>query len=174
MLKLLATDAVISKGYDNKPPLRFYDTEHGPIVRFRIGKMVFDSRFQDNRRWINLNAKASGAVCERIKKMKLKEGSVVNIAGRYDEEIVKGENDQKPRKFPLVIVEEIEYCHNMSRKDDQDDPKPDNPGATQDNVKGQVQNAEQTREPPTPPPTTSMPDNFSGFDSLDGADNLYF
>ena len=40
MLKVFATQVVVSKGYDNTPALRF--SENGDSVRFRIGKKVYD------------------------------------------------------------------------------------------------------------------------------------
>ena len=79
MLKMIITDAGISKGYGDKPTLRFSEKEGSNTVRFRIGKRVYDSRYEKKYRWINLNVKAFGSVCERIRKMKLKEGSFVNI-----------------------------------------------------------------------------------------------
>lgn len=39
MFKVIATDVVISKGYDGAPALKF--TESGESVRFRIGKKVY-------------------------------------------------------------------------------------------------------------------------------------
>lgn len=36
MFKVIATDVVISKGYDGAPALKF--SENGESVRFRIGK----------------------------------------------------------------------------------------------------------------------------------------
>ena len=83
MLKVIATDVVISKGYDGAPALRF--SEKG--VRFRVGKKVYDTRAENNQRWINLSVKAFGQTSERIKKMQLKEGSFVNILGRLDEDV---------------------------------------------------------------------------------------
>ena len=79
MLKVFATDVVISKGYDGAPALKF--SEKGDSVRFRIGKKVYDTRANNNYRWVNLAVKAFGTVCERIKKMQLKESSYVNIVG---------------------------------------------------------------------------------------------
>ena len=38
MFKVIATDVVISKGYDGAPALKF--SENGESVRFRIGKKV--------------------------------------------------------------------------------------------------------------------------------------
>lgn len=69
MFKVIATDVVISKGYDGAPALKF--SENGESVRFRIGKKVYDTRAENNTRWVNLSVKAFGPVCERIKKMQL-------------------------------------------------------------------------------------------------------
>lgn len=78
MFKVIATDVVISKGFDNAPALRF--SEKGDSVRFRIGKKVYDTRAENNTRWFNVSVKAFGDVCERIKKMQLKEGSFVHLS----------------------------------------------------------------------------------------------
>lgn len=51
MFKVIATDVVISKGYDGAPALKF--TESGESVRFRIGKKVYDTRAENNARWMN-------------------------------------------------------------------------------------------------------------------------
>lgn len=67
MLEVIATSAVVSRGYDGAAALRF--SEKGDAVRFRIGKKVYDTRAENNTRWINLSVKAFGDICERIKKM---------------------------------------------------------------------------------------------------------
>ncbi len=87
MFKVIATDVVISKGYDGTPALKF--TESGESVRFRIGKKVYDTRAENNARWMNISVKAFGPVCERIKKMQLKESSFINFLGRLDEDMKK-------------------------------------------------------------------------------------
>lgn len=84
MFKTFATNVVVSKGYEGAEALRF--SENGESVRFRIGQKVYDNRVEGNHRWLNISVKAFGAVCERIKKMKLKEGSFVNLTARLDEE----------------------------------------------------------------------------------------
>ena len=48
MFKVIATDVVISKGYDGAPALKF--SENGESVRFRIGKKVYDTRAENNTR----------------------------------------------------------------------------------------------------------------------------
>ncbi len=115
MLKFIATDLVVSKGYENNDAIKFTDNGNGESVRFRVGKKVYDSRAENNTRWINLSIKGFGAICERIKKMQLKEGSYIHIAGRYDEE---SWNDEKtgPKTQPVIILEDIEYASGGGNK----------------------------------------------------------
>ena len=56
MFKAIVTEAVISKGYDGAPAFRF--SENGDSVRFRFGKKVFDSKAENNTRWVNMAVKA--------------------------------------------------------------------------------------------------------------------
>lgn len=84
MFKTFATNVVVSKGREGAAALKF--SENGEFVRFRIGQKVYDSRVEGNYRWLNISVKAFGNVCERIQKMKLKEGSFVNLTARLDEE----------------------------------------------------------------------------------------
>lgn len=105
MFKVIATDVVVSKGYDNTPALKFSD--RGDSVRFRIGKKVYDTRAKDNHRWVNLSAKAFGPVCERIRKMQLRDGSFVNILGRLDEDTWEDSTTHEKRSAIVVILDEI-------------------------------------------------------------------
>ena len=84
MLKVFATQVVVSRGYDGAAAIKF--SEKGDAVRFRIGKKVYDPNAENNARWINLAVKGFGPICERIKKMQLKDGSFVNLIGRLDED----------------------------------------------------------------------------------------
>lgn len=108
MFKVIATDAVISKGYDGAPALKY--SESGESVRFRIGKKVYDTRAKNNHRWVNLSVKAFGAVCDRIKKMQVKEGSFINILGRLDEDVWEDQTTHEKKSAIVVILDEIEYC----------------------------------------------------------------
>ena len=98
MFKVIATDVVISKGYDGAPALKF--SENGESVRFRIGKKVYDTRAESNTRWVNISVKAFGPVCERIKKMQLKESSFINILGRLDEDVWEDTARRMRKKAP--------------------------------------------------------------------------
>ena len=108
MFKVIATDVVISKGYDGAPALKF--TESGESVRFRIGKKVYDTRAENNARWMNISVKAFGPVCERIKKMQLKESSFINILGRLDEDIWEDSVTHEKKSAMVIILDEIEFC----------------------------------------------------------------
>ena len=119
MLKFFATDVSVSKGYDGSPALRFSESDGVSRVRFRVGKRVYDSRCENNHRYINLRVKASGDLCERIRKMKLKEGSFINISGRYDEETIKDDETGKEKTYPIIILDDIKFCFTGSKKNSQ-------------------------------------------------------
>ena len=116
MLKIFATNVVISKGFDGAPALRF--SENGESVRFRIGQKVYDTRAENNTRWVNLSVKAFGQVCERIKKMQLKDGSFVNFVGRYDEDTWTDQQTHEQKSMPVIILDEIEFASGGSKNKD--------------------------------------------------------
>ena len=150
MLKIFATNVVVSKGFDNTPGIRF--SEKGDFVRFRIGAKVFDPRAEKNTRWVNLSAKGFGAVCERIRKMQLKEGSFINLSGRFDEDVWEDENTKEKKSAPVVIIEDIEYCSGGSGKNSGDGKK-----AADDQSFGHAPSA----------PAVN-PGNFTGFEPFGG------
>ena len=119
MLKFFATDVSVSKGYDGSPALRFSESDVVSRVRYRVGKRVYDSRCENNHRYINLRVKASGDLCEWIRKMKLKEGSFINISGRYDEETIKDDETGKEKTYPIIILDDIKFCFTGSKKNGQ-------------------------------------------------------
>ena len=92
MFKVILTNAVVSKGYDKNPALKF--TDDGKCVRFRIGKGLYDPNAENNTRWLNKTVKAFDSVCERIKKMQLKEGSRINLTGNLTLDVWT-DNDSK-------------------------------------------------------------------------------
>ena len=117
MLKVMATNVVVSKGFNGAPALKFSDK--GDSVRLRIGQKVYDSRAEGNHRWINLAAKAFGDVCERIGKMKIKEGSFINIIGRLDEEVWPDQTTGAERRQNVIIIEDIEYASSAKSGENQ-------------------------------------------------------
>ena len=106
MLKLFATEVIVSKGYDNAPALRF--SEKGDSVRFRIGARVYDTRAEGNTRWVNLSVKAFGTVCDRVKRMQLKEGSRINLVGRFDEDVWEDTKTHEKKSASVIILDELE------------------------------------------------------------------
>ena len=108
MIKVVATNAVVSKGYDNSPALKF--GEKGDSVRFRIGKKLYDPKAKDNARWMNISVKAFGPTCERIKKMKLNEGSYINFTGRLDEDTWTDTDTGEVKKAMVIVLDDVEYA----------------------------------------------------------------
>lgn len=116
MMKIFISDAVVSKGYDGAPAIRFFNSENGgEFAVFQVGNRKYDSREENNHRWVNLKIKAFGEICERIKKMKLKEGSVVTIFGDYDEERWTDKESKEKRSSPVINLDDIQYSYSGSR-----------------------------------------------------------
>ena len=167
MLKMIITEAVVSKGYENAPAIRFYDGDgSSQIANFRIGKRVYDSKAENNHRWVNFNVKAFGDVCERIKRMKLKEGSYINIVARYDEETweVKGTNET--RTGAVLYLEDIEYANSGNGQ------KNGQTGSGDSTPQGGGTPAPQGQQ--TPQASDPMPGGFTGFEGFGGAENPFF
>ena len=108
MNKAWITNAVISKGFDGAPALNF--SENGEVVKFRIGYKVYDSREENKTRWINITVRAFGSLVERIKKMKLKEGSYINILGSLDEDVWEDAQTHESKRDKVIILSDIEYA----------------------------------------------------------------
>lgn len=157
MLKVIATDVVISKGYDGAPALRF--TEKG--VRFRVGKKVYDTRAENNFRWINLSVKAFGQTSERIKKMQLKEGSFVNILGRLDEDVWEDSTTHEKKSATVIIVDEIEYCSSGKHAKE-----------NTDTAEQQAPTYQATAQPPAQP-AAPQNDSFTGYEPFGGANSFF-
>ena len=145
MLAVLITGAVISKGFQDEPAIKVSDS--GKAVWFRVGKKVYDSQAEDNRRWININVKGFNYMAERIQKMQLKEGVYVNIRGRLDEDVWTGK-EGNTRKNLVVIAENIEYAGGKS-KDDPEDAGP-------------------VYQPQKTPLPTEAPGEFTGYEAFGG------
>jgi single-strand DNA-binding protein len=50
MLMTFGTPVVISKGYNDTPALKY--SENNDSVRFRVGYKVYDTRAENNSRWL--------------------------------------------------------------------------------------------------------------------------
>lgn len=158
MLKVFATQVVVSRGYDGAAALRF--SEKGDSVRFRIGKKVYDPHAENESRWINLSVKAFGGVCERIKKMQLKEGSCINLIGRLDEDSWTDQNTGESKSMMVIIMDDIEYASGGGK-------------AKENAASGQQQNAAANPSAASPAaPAASAgaetPSGFTGYEAFGG------
>lgn len=155
LLKVFATNVVISKGFDNVPAIRF--SEKGDSVRFRIGAKMYDTRAENNTRWMNLSVKGFGSVCDRIRKMQLKEGSYVNLVGRLDEDVWTDSETKERKSTTVIIVDEIEYATVGS-------------GKSKENHNNQQPGQQNTYSAPAAPaasPENSA--NFTGYEPFGGS-----
>lgn len=181
MFKTFATNVVVSKGYEGAAALRF--SENGESVRFRIGQKVYDSRVEGNYRWLNISVKAFGTVCERIKKMKLKEGSFVNLTARLDEEKWTDKETNEEKSQHVLIIEDIEYAYVGKSSENQSQGQNQAAGQYQQAApagvapvnQGQAPAANQDATQPVPEPQAANPmelDGFMGFEAF-GGNNLF-
>ena len=179
MLKMIVTSAVVSKGYNENPAIRFFEGEKGfQSVSFRIGQKIYDSRAENNHRWINLTVKGFGEICERIKKMKLTEGSYINLIARYDEDSWEDRETGATRTAPVLILDEIEYSSSGGGQKNGKNANGETGGTGEfsADVAGQASGTPSQRAgyQPTPQPTPSMPANFTGFENFSSQENPYF
>lgn len=116
MFKVFATDVIVSKGYANQSAVRF--SEDGKIVRFRIGKKVYDKNAENNTRWFNVSVKGFGPIAERIQKMQLKEGSLIHISGTLDEESWLDQPSNTTKTQTVIIIDDIDYASGSGAKKD--------------------------------------------------------
>ena len=156
MLKVFATQVVVSRGYDGAAAIKF--SEKGDAVRFRIGKKVYDPNAENNARWINLAVKGFGPICERIKKMQLKESSFINMLGRLDEDIWEDSVTHEKKSAMVIILDEIEFCSSGGGKQ------------KNGNAEGQPK-AAATSAPVSA--GSEMPGNFTGFEAFGGVNSFF-
>lgn len=154
MLKVFATDVVISKGYDNAPAIRYSNGEKGSMARFRFGKRTYDPQTKENSRWINMSVKAFGPICERMKKMQLKDGSFVNLIGRLDEETWTDQTSGEKKSATVIILDEIEYAYGG--------------GKSRDDQNAQQNSSAQAPGQTAPASDPQQSDNFTGYEPFGG------
>ena len=164
VIKMLVTGALISKGFNGADALRFSDNSENPSVRFRVGVRVYDKRAENNYRFVNLNVKAFSYLVGRIKDMKLDAGTYVNIIGRYDDEQWEDQNTHEKKSTQVLIVDEIEFCHNGGNGKQNGDSN------SSVNTSAAANKPEQT---PPPAEHKQTPANCSGFEGFGGT-NPYF
>lgn len=132
MLSANLSNVFVSKGYEDKPAMTFVNGENGEVsvVSFNVSASVYDSKAENNKRYVSIPCKAFGAVAQRIEKMKVDAGANVNIAGILDED--RWEKDGQKHRRLFVRVDAIEYNGSRKKKEDGDsDPNAAPSGTTQ-------------------------------------------
>ncbi len=158
MLKFFASEVVVSKGYQNTPAVKF--SEKGDFVRFRVGAKVYDARAEEKHRWVNITVKCfNSSLIERIRSMQLKEGSFINLMGRYDEDTWEDEETKEKHSMPVIILEDLEYSGGKRSGDGQ--------------KTGNQSGSESTAASASQSEPQELPGSFTGFESFGGG-NAFF
>ena len=168
MLKFFASDVVVSKGYQNTPAIKF--SEKGDFVRFRVGQKVYDPRAENNHRWINITVKCfEASLIDRIRKMGLKEGSFINLTGRYDEDVWEDDETKEKRSMPCVILDDLEYSGGGGKRSGEGQKASSN----QSNSASAPTAAPAASPAAAPQENYQMPGNFTGYESFGGGNNFF-
>ena len=162
MLKVFATQVIISKGFEDKPAVNITRTNDASVVRFRIGKKVYDPKAEDNTRWLNYSVKGFGAIADRVEKMQLKEGSVINVFGRLDEDVWEDANTHEKKSATVIILDEIEYASSGPRRDN------GNQASGQQNNAAGNGNTSNQASAPAPANTGNSEGGFTGYEAFSG------
>ena len=89
--------------------------------------------------------------------MGLTVGTYVNLLGRFDEETWEDQATHEKKSSPVLIVDEIEFCHNGNGKQSDD-------GTSVANT---------TADAPEQQPSGTPPENFTGFESFGGVNPFF-
>lgn len=153
------TKAVVSPGYDKTEALKFSDS--GEAVRFRVGIPHYDANAENNTFWENETVKAFGAVCEQVKKMKLKEGSLVSFVGEKIYDSWEDEETGEIKHASAIKLFKVEYA-GSGKKSDSDDDDEDEEEVPKSKPKATAKKG-----------TTSSASKKSAYSSVAGSDEFY-
>jgi single-stranded DNA-binding protein len=153
------TKAVVSPGYDKTEALKFSDS--GEAVRFRVGIPHYDANAENNTFWENETVKAFGSVCEQVKKMKLKEGSLVSFVGEKIYDSWEDEETGEIKHASAIKLFKVEYA-GSGKKSDSDDDDEDEEEVPKSKPKATAKKG-----------TTSSASKKSAYSSVAGSDEFY-
>lgn len=103
MLLVFGTTGYISKGFNDKPAIKYSEN----AASFRLSFSVYDKNAENNRRWMNLSARAFDPVIESMQKLGFDGGSCVNFWGRLDVSTWNDEQGATQTTYQ-IIVDKIE------------------------------------------------------------------
>ena len=128
-----------------------------------------------------LHCKAFGDICERIKKMKLKEGSFITLCGDYDEERWTDKTTGEVRSAPVISLDDIKFSHTGGQKKEQNGGAQDMGSQGQQGYSPAPGTSQSAPAAPAAPQSgqpmqmsQEMPQNFTGYESFSGGQNPFF
>ena len=121
-----------------------------------VAAIIISVVAKNNARWVNLAVKGFGPICERIKKMQLKDGSFVNLIGRLDEDVWEDQQTHEKKSAMVIILDDIEYASGG--------------GKSKDN-----QNTNEAQGHPAAPAAAVPANNggFTGYESFGGGNSFF-
>jgi Single-stranded DNA-binding protein len=117
MNKTIVTIAVIHKGLNGNPAIRYFG-EDDSCVSFSVGERYYDAKAENKSAWNTWHLKAFGPLCSRIKKMNMKEGSLISFSGSASTEHWEGQDGKRSRM--VITLDDIAYCSIGSKKSQDD------------------------------------------------------
>lgn len=110
MIKMFIDNAIITKPYNSEEPaVAIGTTSNGnPYCRFRIGVSIYDTNYQNNRRWINFTVSGYDAIPGRVEKMGLKEGSHISLVGSFDQKSYTN-NQGEEKSYLDIRLDDISF-----------------------------------------------------------------
>lgn len=105
MFTLSINNARISKGFGDRPAV--YMNEKGTFMSFRV------SWKKDKENWENVSVRVlNPGLLDRVKKLDLKEGSTITVAGDLDFETYTDKNGVT-QKSPVLIAKDISFARGI-------------------------------------------------------------
>lgn len=114
MNKQVVTAAIVQKGYQDAAAIKFFGAEDS-CAEFIAAEPYYDPKAEKHTSWNNWHIKAFRQLCEKIKKMGLKEGSRISFCGTVKTERWTSKEGKQRQRF-YVMLEDIEYASTGSKK----------------------------------------------------------
>ena len=122
MNKLIVTTATVQRGYQDAPAIKYFGEENS-CAEFTASEPYFDPKAEKHTSWNNWSVKAFRSMCDKIKKMGLKEGSRITFCGSVRTEKWRSKDGDSRQRF-YVMLEDIEYASAGTKKAADPDPEP--------------------------------------------------
>lgn len=123
MATIIFEQVSVTRGIDGngakQDPYRYWENEYGSLGRFRASERV---GYGDNTKWQSFNFVAHGHMADKLKKMKLKEGSKLFVMGELIPEVFQGKNDSTVNRMVVKILDVRFASVGIKKSDEEAEP----------------------------------------------------